>query len=306
MNTMSSRVVCCYCEKKCNLLSLNGPPLHDSCRKSYERSLKLESDTLKIMEDLYDFNILVIDSTIDPDELDECTIAQKDSLTGFITSLTLCSDQFDGDEQIKLLPANRRLFEFISNFTKIKTIWVEQFGELGLVDADLRKLTHLESIYLFDTWLRPGKLHFTLSLKKFSYHNYIAPYFPCKLVFLLNDGLEELSIGSFVLDHIPEGVLYKKNLEILEIRGHVKCIPESISELQKLSYLRLRDNDIETLPESLEQMRNLRKINLCFNRIKDISLLEQMPWLEEIQIKHNKITTIPESLQGKIVFKPYE
>lgn len=303
---MSIREVCYYCEEECKPLTSNGPSLHDSCRESYEISLKLESDTLKLMEDLYDFTVTVIDSTINPDELDECTIAQKDCLTGFITSLTLCSDQFDGDEQVKLLPANHRLFKLFSNFTRIKTIWVEQFGELGLINANLSKLTHLESIHLFDTWLRPGKLIFPASLKYFSYHNYRAPYFPCELIFLLNDGLEELSIRSFVLNHIPEGVLYKRNLKILEMRGHVKSIPENICELQKLSYLRLRDNDIETLPESLKIMRNLRKINLCFNKIKDIALLEMMTWLDEIQIKGNRITTIPRSLQGKIVFKPFE
>lgn len=303
---MSIQQICWYCEKKIEPTNSKSPIVHATCKEFYEASLKVESDTLKLMEDLYEFTITIIDSTVDPDELEECIIAQQDSQTGFITSITLCSDQFDGDEQVRLLPANPKLFELLANFTRIKNIWIEQFGELGTVHADLRNLKHLEYIYLFDTWLRPGKLFFPESLKKFDYHNYTAPYFPCELIFLLNEGLEELSIGSFVLDHIPEGILYKKKLQILEMRGHVKSIPEGINEMQGLIYLRIRDNDIEELPQSIATMTHLRKINICFNRIQDITILEKMSWLEEVQIKGNKITIIPDSLQGKIVFKPFD
>ena len=90
------------------------------------------------------------------------------------------------------------------------------------------------------------------------------------------------------------------------MRGHVKSIPEGINEMQGLIYLRIRDNDIEELPQSIATMTHLRKINICFNRIQDITILEKMSWLEEVQIKGNKITIIPDSLQGKIVFKPFD
>lgn len=104
---------------------------------------------------------------------------------------------------------------------------------------------------------RPLTKHVALlgELRKLQIHHSELPKEVCEL-----PKLEALSVVG--VDKVPETVLSMKGLKSLVIKGPVDVVPEGISALTKLRKLVLRGTRIESLPESMAQLKSLAQLDL--------------------------------------------
>ncbi len=76
-----------------------------------------------------------------------------------------------------------------------------------------------------------------------------------------------------------------------------KEIPSDVLKQQHCTALTLRDNNIESLPLQLSQLKKLKRIDLSWNKLTHVPpVLFQMHQLEEINLAYNQIKLLPDSL----------
>ncbi len=112
------------------------------------------------------------------------------------------------------------------------------------------------------------------------------------LNFHMLDSLEQLAIDSQFNNIFPQ-ICYLKNLRTLSIspsmhfkeKDKLKYILPEIKLLQKLNYLSLSGNDIETLPDEISDLKNLKVLNLQGNKklTKQKKIIKEMLPNSEIQ-----------------------
>ncbi|XP_023405244.1 leucine-rich repeat-containing protein 40 isoform X3 [Loxodonta africana] len=124
---------------------------------------------------------------------------------------------------------------------------------------------------------------------------------------------QKTSIPDEVFDavksHIVTSVNFSKN-ELCEIPKRIVELKEMVSDvnlsfnklsfvslelcmLQKLTFLDLRNNFLNSLPEEMESLIRLQMINLSFNRFKILpEVLYRIPTLETVLISNNQVGSV--------------
>lgn len=80
-------------------------------------------------------------------------------------------------------------------------------------------------------------------------------------------------------------------------RNNIDSLPEGISGLESLTWLRLNNNKLSSLPSDFKKLKNIKRLYLNNNEFKEIpELIKEMKCLEEISFGNNKIEEFPEWL----------
>jgi hypothetical protein len=100
------------------------------------------------------------------------------------------------------------------------------------------------------------------------------------------------------LNKIPSPVLELKNLTFLRmIENSLSSVPKSIGTLKLLIHLDLRANKIGKIPSTLSECAKLKKLELSSNFIKSIpDSIGRLNSLEELDLHSNKLSLIPKSI----------
>ena len=121
--------------------------------------------------------------------------------------------------------------------------------------------------------------------------------FPIELLNLWD--LTELEIIGGNFTYFPEDISILKKLKKLSlISTKISVIPKEVFLLPELTYLSLKNNRLKSLPE-LGDRSNLKQLILGRNYLNAKSLesfFNEMPGLSVLDLGHNLIGDIPESL----------
>ncbi|MHA1877749.1 MAG: leucine-rich repeat domain-containing protein [Promethearchaeota archaeon] len=103
-------------------------------------------------------------------------------------------------------------------------------------------------------------------------------------------------------------IKYKlRNGKITELdlsENELLSLPESIENLKILETLELSDNNLSTLPESIGKLTNLKKLDVGYNRLSPFpEIITKMTWLQELYIESNQFTSVPKSIRNLINLK---
>lgn len=135
---------------------------------------------------------------------------------------------------------------------------------------------------------------------------------------LFSQKIEELDLSENSIGHIPCFIFLMDHLKILSLNNNKIssiCIPHPSSELKRiylsenllrssaienlsvltsLYLLDLSHNEIEEIPNSFSEMKNLASLNLAYNLLTqiDTSILEEMESLTELNLSNNLISEI--------------
>jgi len=105
-----------------------------------------------------------------------------------------------------------------------------------------------------------------------------------------NDGFQEAVRRIEIAKHSDQSHLDLSGLNL-------SVVPESITQLAKLSYLSLQHNQIRTVPDSLTQLVALRGLSLSANQISSIpDFLAQLVNLHILLLSNNQISTVPDCI----------
>ncbi|KAF9620053.1 hypothetical protein IFM89_010703 [Coptis chinensis] len=106
---------------------------------------------------------------------------------------------------------------------------------------------------------------------------------PLRSLFLF--GIRSLSDAA--LDSLRPVFHEKKFLRVLDLEDvHIKNIPDELGDMIHLRYLGLKNSDIDALPESVTNLRNLQTLDIRWNgKITDIS----SSILKLVQLRHLKM-----------------
>ncbi len=78
-------------------------------------------------------------------------------------------------------------------------------------------------------------------------------------------------------------------------------IPREESQLADLTELFLINTQLTTLPESIGQLKNLKKLSILFNRLTTLEGLEKLTKLKELYVRNNR-AVMTKRLPGCIIF----
>ena len=115
----------------------------------------------------------------------------------------------------------------------------------------------------------------------------------------LGSSLTHLSISKTSMHTLPaEYITQLTRLTELKIfQTHLKTLPESIGDLSSLRTLVLSDNHLEHLPKNIAQLKSLRHIDLDNNhRLRSIQQLNGLPNLTHLKADRCHIEEIPMNL----------
>lgn len=113
------------------------------------------------------------------------------------------------------------------------------------------------------------------------------------------DGLETLVLADNDLADISERIGELRGLRMLDL-GHnlLTDLPSNLGELVQLSdFLYLHDNQLATLPQSLQNLTKLRYLNLSENRFQVLpETVCAMTGLVELRLSDNELQDLPDSI----------
>ncbi|PWA91121.1 toll/interleukin-1 receptor (TIR) domain-containing protein [Artemisia annua] len=134
-------------------------------------------------------------------------------------------------------------------------------------------------------------------LQKLTLSGEYIPEFPKDLGQL--ECLEELSLYSEMIEHLPDSICMLKHLKYLRLKcALLEKLPEDIGQLECLEELYLSSTMIKHLPDSICMLKHLKYLKLV-----DCALLEKLPGdlgrlecLEELRVMSEKIEYLPDSI----------
>lgn len=144
-------------------------------------------------------------------------------------------------------------------------------------------------------------------------HNQNLSDLPPELEGLRNLETLDISFNSFF--EIPRVVFRLNSLKRLIIRGQshfnidfyaydttgwISHIPADIWKLQKLEYLDLSENRIQSLPPELAELPALKTLTLSHNslHIDSLAIFARMPRLESLDLSANDLEELPREFSG--------
>jgi Leucine-rich repeat (LRR) protein len=79
----------------------------------------------------------------------------------------------------------------------------------------------------------------------------------------------------------------------------LESLPESIGQLKNLKKLNLRNNKLKKLPESIGQLTKLEKLSLADNNLESLpESIGQMRITVSLDLSGNNLESLPESIEG--------
>ncbi|KAL7582208.1 disease resistance protein RPV1 [Lactuca sativa] len=112
--------------------------------------------------------------------------------------------------------------------------------------------------------------------------------------------LEELSISTTDMKHLPDSICMLKHLEILQLKDcwSLEKLPEDLGRLECLKMLTLSDTKIKHLPDSICMLKHLVFLELsdCFYLETLPEDLGQLECLETLDLSYAKIERLPDSI----------
>jgi Leucine-rich repeat (LRR) protein len=92
---------------------------------------------------------------------------------------------------------------------------------------------------------------------------------------------------------IPKEIKLFKNLKNLKLaENHITLITDSLNTLAKLETLDLSSNNLKTIPEKISNLKQLKELNLSTNRIQNLDNLGKFDNLEILHLSDNLIKSI--------------
>lgn len=113
--------------------------------------------------------------------------------------------------------------------------------------------------------------------------------------------LQQLIVSRNPLSHAQlRSLAALKHLEVLHLAGtqrRLDNIPSELDRLEQLVELDLSDNLLTRTPEPVLSLHALRKLNLAYNEISNLSqVTDNWPRLEYLNLGHNNLTQLPSGL----------
>ncbi|MFX0095486.1 MAG: leucine-rich repeat domain-containing protein [Candidatus Hodarchaeota archaeon] len=109
--------------------------------------------------------------------------------------------------------------------------------------------------------------------------------------------LENLDLSDNKLNAFPESICKLTKLTRLYFGSNeIYSLPETVENLTNLIDLSLYNNNLRalTLPSSLFELTNLKKLNLRANRLRHLPLsIGKLENLKALKVSHNRLTTLP-------------
>jgi Leucine-rich repeat (LRR) protein len=132
----------------------------------------------------------------------------------------------------------------------------------------------------------------------------------------------QINLSNRNLDVCPKDVFYiddnlgadEKYWEVVPINkldlshNAITVLPEDVERLaEALATFKIRDNALIEVPEGLYQCIQLRHVDLAMNRLSRISdSIKSLPYLRELFLGCNEITSIPETLANCVALQVLE
>ena len=90
------------------------------------------------------------------------------------------------------------------------------------------------------------------------------------------------------------GKLIADPIVVKAVREELKKPEGELTEedLEKVTYLRLIDNQLTEVPKGLEKLTQLRKLWLLSNKLTDVKGLEKLTQLTHLNLTSNKLTSV--------------
>jgi len=110
--------------------------------------------------------------------------------------------------------------------------------------------------------------------------------------------LKELDLSFGRLTKFPESIVELQDLTWLNLMGNnLTEIPEIITRLQNLTTLDLSDNNLTEIPESIIRLQNLTWLNLSGNNLTKITeSITKLQNLTTLYLSDNNLTEMPETI----------
>jgi gamma-glutamylcyclotransferase (GGCT)/AIG2-like uncharacterized protein YtfP/Leucine-rich repeat (LRR) protein len=181
----------------------------------------------------------------------------------------------------KILDISEKEFADLHNLKKLDTYLRDEYEKE--FPLEICQLTNLEELDIYGEFKELPKEFCNLqNLKKLSIGDFET--FPIEICKLTN--LEGLDIdGEFT--KLPKEFSNLQNLKELDIDlNKLKELPFEICKLTNLEMLDIR-GDFSKLPKEFSNLQNLKRIRICSN-VKEISILQQLPNLESLEIFPNE------------------
>ncbi|KAH3742480.1 protein phosphatase family protein [Pelomyxa schiedti] len=120
-------------------------------------------------------------------------------------------------------------------------------------------------------------------------------FIPASISCLSN--LQILSLGYNRLTTLPGSVADLTSLQVLFLSGNpLRCVPAVVLAIPSLKKLYMANTGIQNLPMNIGCLQKLEVVDFTFNIIPDITFLCEVTTLKDINLSHNALTTIPESI----------
>ena len=111
-----------------------------------------------------------------------------------------------------------------------------------------------------------------------------------------NSNFKELYLIHCFSKKIPEWIFELKSLEELRISDNkLTTLSDSISKLTSLKILEIYRNKLSAIPESIGKLSSLEKLNLVGNQLSSLpESIAKLQSLKELHLHSNKFTVFPE------------
>ncbi|XP_051573444.1 malignant fibrous histiocytoma-amplified sequence 1-like [Myxocyprinus asiaticus] len=113
---------------------------------------------------------------------------------------------------------------------------------------------------------------------------------------LLN--LTELNLSRNEMTDFPSEIKALCNLVKLYMnQNKMKTIPENVfPSLERLQFLKLSTNQLDTLPQDMNKCQSLTYLNLSNNCLRNLEPLVGLPCLKELYVERNQLAELPDLL----------
>ncbi|THF99170.1 hypothetical protein TEA_010621 [Camellia sinensis var. sinensis] len=167
--------------------------------------------------------------------------------------------------------------------------WSKDLERVSLMQNDIEELPSEPICPRLTTFLGRG------SLSK------VLPNIPDSL-FLCMPGLKVLDLSYTAIESLPKSISKLENLHQLLLRDcrELEYVP-SLEKLKALEHFELTCSQIVEVPQGTGELVNLRKLVLCKNRnIKYVPSLERLKALEHFELTDSQIVEVPQGI-GELV-----